>query len=138
MLKQLLSVGIIGSLLLNQSVALAGRRNSNMVGSDGAFLRVECWSRNGKTTLAVNIVPNNNTRPIAHLNFDVEVGNRRETIEKTFLLQTLDANADKEIDGTYGAAIFTNGNAYGFTLDPDGFFRYDFNQRKGGITVSCN
>lgn len=133
MFKQLLSFGVIGSLLLNRNIALAGRTNGNMVGSDGAFVRVECWSRNGKTTLNVNVIPNSWERPVAYVKFDVAIGNRRETVESPFIPQSFDANASKEIDGMYGDAVFKNGLAFGYTTNN---FFYQFKQL-GELTVGC-
>lgn len=132
--KSILSIGLIGSILLNQSVAFAGRQIDRMVNHGGAFLRVECWSKDGQTTLKVNVIPNSSNYPISRIKIDVELdGGRQETVEQYFV-PTTDANAVKVIGGQSGGAIFTSGTASGINL----INFHTFEQRKEPIVVSCD
>lgn len=66
MFRYAIAIVTIG-VLATTEVAVAGRRLDNMTGSGGAFLRVECFARNGKTTLGVNVIPNKKDRPISYV-----------------------------------------------------------------------
>lgn len=137
MIKLLTSIGIIGAITINQGTAFAGVAVSNMVNNNGATLRVECWSKDGKTTLKVNIVPGSNKYPISYLRFQVDIGGRRESVEQSFIFPTLDANAEKVIDGEFKKADFSKGVASGYRTEGGNILFHQFKQRGKILSPTC-